>query len=155
MKRSILSQVGAVTHVSCIERRVAKLPDAPFGQLSTGGLATLESLCLMLEAKPVRVMARCSSDSSEVFMHLSNGAQVQYYGAAGATAEEQSVWVEGPRGSLRREGAFIYWRKRGWPKFLPWRLSSSSRGARSADDSALSQAIRRSSEQGSMVTLNG
>jgi hypothetical protein len=148
--------VGAVTHVTCIERQVSALPrEAPYGQLTQSGLRALEGLCRVLEARPVSVMARCTASSSEVFVHLSNGAQMQYYGAVGAAADERSLWIEGPQGSLRSAGAFTWWRKRGWPKFLPWRFSSSWAGHSEAAEGPLLEAIRRSNEQSTMVALNG
>jgi hypothetical protein len=156
MKRRLLSKVGAVTHVTCIERQVSALPrEAPYGQLIQSGLRALEGLCRALEARPVSVMARCTASSSEVFLHLSNGAQVLYYGAVGTASDERSLWIEGPRGSLRSAGALTWWRKRGWPKFLPWRFSSSWPRHSKAAEGPLLQAIRRSSEQSTTVALNG
>src|SRR4051812_34673806 len=129
MKRSSLSRVGAISHVSCIDRRLDRAPEGgaktSFSQLESFGLIKLQELCGLLEAQPVRVMARCSGTSSEVFLELTGNVQIQYSGMLGASHAEQSLWVEGPRGSVRAQGALIWWRKRGWPKFLPWGLQSS------------------------------
>jgi hypothetical protein len=159
MKRSSLSRVGAVSHVSCIDRRLISGPGGaaagmPCRQLMDFGLARLENLCTLFGAQPVRVMARCGEATSEVFLELAGNLQIQYFGALGASHDEQSLWVEGPRGSLRAEGAVLWWRKRGWPKFLPWGLQLRSHlNAGEAQNSALRDAILRSSELGKVVEL--
>jgi hypothetical protein len=63
-------------------------------------------ICEWLGAAPVRVMARCGPETSEVFPELQGGLQIQYYGAIGASHDEQSLWVEGARGSLQKKGRF-------------------------------------------------
>ena len=126
----------------------------PCRQLMEFGLAQLENLCALFGAQPVRVMARCAEATSEVFLELEGNLQIQYFGALGASHDEQSLWVEGPRGSLRAEGAILWWRKRGWPKFLPWGLQLHSQwNAGEGLDPALRAAILRSSEQGKVVEL--
>jgi hypothetical protein len=118
------------------------------------GLARLENLCVLFGAQPVRVMARCGDATSEVFLELAGNLQIQYFGALGASHDEHRLWVEGRRGSLRAEGAFLWWRKRGWPRFLPWGLLLGSQlNAGAGQDSALREAILRSSEQGKVVEL--
>ena len=159
MKRSSFSRVGAITHVSCIDRRIlagaeGAAAGSPCRQLMGFGLAQLESLCTLFGAKPVRVMARCGEATSEVFLELAGNLQIQYFGALGARHDEQSLWVEGQRGSLHAEGAVLWWRKRGWPKFLPWGLQLRPRlNAGAGQNSALREAILRSSEQGKVVEL--
>jgi hypothetical protein len=162
MKRSSLSRVGAISHVSCIDRRLAPAATgnplvAAYAQLVGFGLGQLEGLCTMLGGEARSVIARCSTASSEVFLELSGNVHVQYCGILGASHPEQSLWVEGPGGSIRVEGAILWWRKRGWPKFLPWRLRFSSSAAHppvAAERSALFAAIVRSSEQDTRVQID-
>ena len=159
MKRSSLSRVGVIGHVSCIDRRVVSgargaAAGMPFRQLTGFGLAQLEDLCVLLGAQPVRVMARCDEATSEVFLELAGNLQIQYFGALDASHDEQSLWVEGSRGSLRSEGAVLWWRQRGWPVFVPWGLQLGSRlKSGEGQNSALREAILRSSEQGKVVEL--
>ena len=159
MKRSSVSRVGAISHVSCIDRRVisgagSAAAGMPCRQLISFGLARLENLCALVGAQPVRVMARCDETTSEVFLELAGNLQIQYFGKLGASHDEQSLWVEGPRGSLRAAGAVLWWRKRGWPKFLPWGLQLRSHSnAGDGQDSALREAVLRSSAQGKVVEL--
>ena len=159
MKRTALSRVGAISHVSCVDRRRISgaggvAAGIAFRQLMGFGLVRIENLCELLGAQPVRVMARCREATSEVFLELEGNLQIQYFGALAASHDEQRLWVEGPRGSLRAEGAVLWWRKRGWPVFLPWRLQLRSHvTAGEGKNSALREAILRSSEQGKVVAL--
>lgn len=159
MNRNSLAKVGAASHVSCIDRRVAASPGAgavsSYRQLADFGLQRLEGLCALLGARPTRVMARCGATTSEVFLELQGNLHLQYFGALGASHDEQTLWVEGPRGSMRADGSLIWWRKRGWPKFLPWRLrpSSSENPRGVAKDSRLLAAIIRASEEGKVIEL--
>lgn len=155
MKPSSLGRLGGVSHVSCMDRRtVAPQPGAgPYAQLEAFGLARLEGLCTLFGSHPVRVLARCGGES-EVFLDLAGNIQIQYYGALGASHDEQSLWVEGPRGSLRQAGRWLLWRKRGWPRFVPWGFSSGRHaGSASGSSQTLLAAIQRSSERGEVVEL--
>ena len=159
LKQSSLTRVGAISHISCIDRRRSSGEEGaaagmPHRQLVDYGLARLEDLCALLGAQPIRVMARCSAATSEVFLEVAGNLQIQYFGALGATHDEQSLWVEGQRGSLRTEGAVLWWRKRGWPKFLPWRLQlAAPLKASAGSSSALREAVLLSNEQAKAVAL--
>ena len=133
--RSLRGKVGVISHVSYIDRRPWSdlgegAADIPYLQLTRFGLDNLENLCSLFDADPLRVLARCSRPpwsnaaqctTTEVFLELEGNIQVQYFGSATSSHREQSLWIEGDRGSLRSDGVAVLWRKRGWPKFVPWR----------------------------------
>jgi len=142
----LVRNVDAISHVSYIDRR----PPSDLGEISHGaryaqlvrfGLDQIESLRSLFDARPVKVMARCTEPQSttdrgttaELMLELERNIHVQYFGSTGASHREQSLWVEGKGGSLRSEGANVWWRKRGWPRFVLWRWWPST----SADDSRL------------------
>ncbi len=133
--RSLLGKVGRISHVSYSDRRLwsdldGNTADVPYLQLTRFGLDNLESLRSLFPGNPLRVMARCSRapwssaapcTTTEVFLELEGNIHVQYFGSATSSRREQSLWIEGDRGSLRSDGAAVWWRKRGWPRFVPWR----------------------------------
>ena len=148
----LLRNVGSISHVSYIDRRPRSdlgdgAANAPYAQLIRFGLDQLETLRSLFDASPVRVMARYTEPSSssdvrgttaELLLELERNIHVQYFGSTGASHREQSLWVEGKGGSLRSEGASVWWRKRGWPRFLLWRWwpGSSPDGRRRFADAA-------------------
>jgi predicted dehydrogenase len=133
--RRLLRNVGSISHISYIDRRPRSdlgdvAANARYAQLIRFGLDQIESLRSLFDASPVRVMARYTEPSStsdvrgtaaELLLELERNIHVQYFGSTGASHHEQSLWVEGKSGSLRSEGASVWWRKRGWPRFLLWR----------------------------------
>jgi predicted dehydrogenase len=149
--RRLVRNVGSISHVSYIDRRpradLGVAANARHAQLIRFGLDQIESLRSLFDASPVRVMARYTEPSSnidvrgttaEVLLELERNIHVQYFGSTGASHHEQSLWVEGKGGSLRSEGASVWWRKRGWPRFLLWRWKpgSSPDGRRRFADAA-------------------
>lgn len=145
--RSFLGKVSPISHVSFIDRRpwsdlTGSDEEVPYLQLTRFGLDNLESLRSLFNADPLRVMARCTRapwssaaqcTTTEVFLELEGNIHVQYFGSATSSQREQSLWIEGDRGSLRSDGAIVWWRKRGWPRFAPWRWRP-----RAADDATRS-----------------
>jgi hypothetical protein len=148
----LVRNVDAISHVSYIDRR----PRSDLGEISHGtryaqlirfGLDQIESLRSLFDARPVKVMARYTEPQSttdrgttaELMLELERNIHVQYFGSTGASHREQSLWVEGKGGSLRSEGANVWWRKRGWPRFVLWRWWPST----SADGSRLADAAKR------------
>jgi predicted dehydrogenase len=130
--RRLLGKVGTITDVSYRDQRPWRIdgvaPDAPYAQLACAGLHHIESLSELLAAKPVRIAARCGGPAwrkdprgatTEVFLELENNIHAQYFVASGRA--ERELWIEGSRGSLRSDGRVTWWRKRGWPRFAPWR----------------------------------
>ncbi len=132
--RRLLGKIGAITDVSYRDQRPWRIddvaPDAPYAQLTGAGLHHIESLGELLAAKPVRVAARCGGPpwrkdprgaTTEVFLELENDIHAQYFGSVASGRAERELWIEGSRGSLRSDGRVTWWRKRGWPRFAPWR----------------------------------
>jgi predicted dehydrogenase len=133
--QNLLGKVAPVSHVSFIDRRpgsdlAGRDAEADYAQLTHFGLDNLESMRSLFNADPLRVMARCTRapwsntapyTTTEVFLELAGNVHVQYFGSATSSRREQSLWIEGARGSLRCDGAVVWWRKRGWPRFAPWR----------------------------------
>jgi predicted dehydrogenase len=165
--RSLVGKVGSVTHVSFIDRRPwsdvrGNVDGAPYLQLTRFGLDNLESVSRLFDADAVRVMARCTQapwstgvrcTTTEVFLELKGNIHVQYFGCATSSQREQSLWIESVRGSLRSDGTIVWWRKRGWPRFVPWRWrpraadDAERRFSRSAHASlALLQQVRTSGD---------
>jgi predicted dehydrogenase len=128
----LLAKVGVVSHVSYVDRRPPSAAgdgtgDNPYGQLASFALDHFESLRRLFGQEPVRIMARCGrlpwgeGATTEAFLELEYNTHVHYYGSTAASREEHSVWIEGSRGSLCMDGPGIWWRQRGWPRFVPWR----------------------------------
>jgi hypothetical protein len=165
----MLGKVGSVSHVSCIDRRVASAPGTAAGteytQLHQCGLDHLLGASALLGSVPARVMARSSRPSqraaahgavSEVFLELANGQHVQYFGSLAASHAERTIWIEGPLGSLRAQGKWVWFRKRGWPRFVPWRwVANGARGGAADADAAhaLLEAIVRSDQDGIVAEI--
>lgn len=133
--RRLLGKVGAVTHVSYIDRRLPAGLDEPrpgtaYAQLIHFGLGHFDSLRRLFGRAPVRIMARCETPpwgpggpgaTTAAFLELEGDLHVQYFGSIASNRTEHRVWIEGAQGSLQMDGPGIWWRKRGWPRFLPWR----------------------------------
>ena len=153
--RRLIGKVGPISHVSLIDRRPATDrgggdSDSPYRQLTRCGLDGLSSVQALFGADPLRVMARCGGVRSggaspgattEAFIELEHDIQVQYFGSEESNQREQTLWIEGRHGSLRCDGRWIWWRKRGWPKFAPWRLRL---GATTNTRSRVAEAASRS-----------
>lgn len=130
--KRLLAKVGTISHISYIDRRPASAAGegpvgTPYGQLAGLALDHFESLRRLFDRDPVRLMVRCGippwgeGATTEAFMELEDAIHVQYYGSTASARAEHSVWIEGSRGSLRLDGPGIWWRQRGWPRFVPWR----------------------------------
>jgi predicted dehydrogenase len=149
----LIRNVGSISHVSYIDRRPRSdlgeiSHSALYAQLIRFGLDQIDSLRSLFSAKPVKVMARYTGHpanteagtTAELMLELERNIHVQYFGSTGASHREQSVWVEGKGGSLRSEGAHVWWRKRGWPRFAPWRWWP---GASAGDSRVFADSARR------------
>jgi hypothetical protein len=127
----LLGKVGPISHVSYIDRRpraelgAAANGDKRYAQLTTFGIDHALTLQTLLNAEASSVIARCRADEagvrSELFLTLGGNVHVQYYGSCASDASEQSVRVDGRAGALWSTGSAVWFRKRGWPKFVPWR----------------------------------
>jgi predicted dehydrogenase len=144
----VLGMVGTISHVSFADRRpwtdlpaaqsaVANTDAAQCAQLANVAFGQLVSLCELLKSEPRSVMARLGRPpftelpvgaTTEVFLELHNGLHIQYFGSAASSVAEQELWIDGSRGALRADGKYVWWRKKGWPRFVPirWHFGSTT-----------------------------
>jgi hypothetical protein len=50
---------------------------------------------------------------------MEGGVYVQYHGSLTSSRDGHALWIEGDRGALWTNRAHVWWRKRGWPLFVP------------------------------------
>lgn len=128
-------KVGTVTHVSCVDRLVPRSRnlepvDGDYPQVLKVAAHHFDVLRSVLAANPVSAMARCGKapgneqrhgSTTEALLEMDRNIHVQYHGSLIANRREHMLWIEGDAGVLRTDGGRIWWRKRGWPVFLPIR----------------------------------
>ena len=136
LKRFVSSgRLGALGHISCIDHReflghsdaAGTDPDSTV-QLSLFACDSFETLRRILGVAPVNVTARLSptdGTKTEVFLEMEKGIHIHYFGMVGAVANLRSLRFEGSEGSLKTDGACVWWRKRGWRFFVPVRFGVS------------------------------
>jgi predicted dehydrogenase len=148
-------RIGTITHVSCVDRRargVERLGSAPvdYVQLLAYGADHLAWIRDLLGVDPVRVMARCGrvpwqpaphGSLTEAFLAMASGVHVQYHGSVAGNRDHHELWVDGERGVLRTDGWLVWFRKTGWPRFVP--VAASFRGRTDASSPAGRVAARR------------
>ena len=99
-----------------------------YAQILGVGADDLNRLRGILGCEPVRILARCSSPpwsksgsgaTTEAFVEMTGGLHVHYHGCLASHRQEHSLWLEGDQGVLWTDRTLIWWRKRGWPVFVP------------------------------------
>ncbi len=145
--RRLLQHLGPIGHVSCMDSQPmpsdAGVNYSPQAQLTLAGVGHFGSLARLFDSAPVSVMTRLAGSDAgnpctEAFLTLDSNLHVQYFGSAGAGINEHILWIEGARGSAKTDGSNVWWRKRGWPVFVPVRIWPRLAGySPEADDSAL------------------
>jgi len=124
-------RVGTITHVSLVDHR----PNAGLSrdhvnylQLRTAGIYAFETLRRVLGVNPVNILARCTAAPwhdqqhgtiTEAIVEMEGNIHVQYHGSLTSIGDEFALRIDGDRGVLRSSGRSIWWRKRGWPMFVP------------------------------------
>ncbi len=115
-------RLGPIGHISCSDSRAAgKEAGSSTAQLLRHGGGHLEEVCRLLGTAAHNVMAR-SDDANgiaQAYLELDGGLHVHYSGSMSASADSHCLWIEGAKGSLRTDGASVWWRKRGWRFFVP------------------------------------
>jgi hypothetical protein len=126
-------RIGTVTHVSCVDRR-ARAVESPgageidYVQLLAYGADHLAWIRDLLGVDPVRIMARCGRAPwqskphgalTKAFLEMASGVHVQYHGSLVANRDHHELWIDGERGALRTDGRLVWFRKAGWPRFVP------------------------------------
>jgi len=158
-------RLGAIGHISCIDRcsRIAESPDE-------NGLATdvaaatagrLAGICALLGYEPASVTARLTRNdrvtSLQAFLQVNAQTGIHYFATFDDGPREHELWIEGSEGSLRTDGNSVWWRKRGWPVFIPTRIGlfGAATKSRSDDtgDSRLLTAILKSEHDRETVSL--
>lgn len=126
-------QVGTITHVSLVDHRPnAGAPrdgdHVTYVQLRTAGIYAFETLRRVLGVNPVNIVARCTAAPwheqqhgaiTEAIVEMERNIHVQYHGSLTSNREEYALRIDGDRGVLRSSRRSIWWRKRGWPLFVP------------------------------------
>ena len=129
-------KVGAVTHVSYVDRRARPvqgtfLSQVEYAQVLDVGVHHFDSLRSILGVNPVRVIARCGKAPWSAYLHgsttegileMDNNINIQYYGSLTSNRYESALWIEGDKGVLRADQTHVWWRKRGRKFFLPLRM---------------------------------
>ena len=135
-------RLGPIGHISCSDSRAAGEQAASgAGQLIRYGGGHLEEICSLLGASAHNVMARTDDRAAmaQAYLELDGGLHVHYSGAMNASTDSHCLWIEGAKGSLRTDGASVWWRKRGWRFFVPvhYRRAAAPLSARSVLDRVL------------------
>jgi predicted dehydrogenase len=124
-------RIGTVIHVSCIDRSASRSLDAAgpeYVQLLAYGADHLAWIRDLLGVEPVKVLARCGrvpwrpeqhGSLTEAFLEMANGVHVQYHGSLASNLDHHQLWIDGERGVLRTDGRLVWFRKAGWPRFVP------------------------------------
>lgn len=123
-------RIGAIGHISCIDRRAGHggslTGDRMVDEVVAAGASQLWQICTILGFNPVSAAARFSREGDgaclQVFLQLDARTVVHYFATFDDDPCGHQLWIEGAGGSLKTDGNSVWWRKRGWPKFLPVRI---------------------------------
>lgn len=135
-------RLGSIGHVACSDRHTVAVADP----LLTA-YRHFDDATRLLGVEPRTVMARLRSGPDgramvEAYLEMSEGIHIHYSAVSGAQANAHSLWIEGSAGSLRTDGARVWWRKQGWPVFVPVRVSLFGAGATDDPGGALKTMTR-------------
>ena len=119
--------IGDIGHVSCMDNRRsvphADSQDSGVDELTVRAASQLTEIAKLLILPATEVIARFkrerSGTNTHIFLSLGDKCGVHYSASNRADVDEHMLWVEGSKGSLRTNGPSIWWRKRGWPIFVP------------------------------------
>lgn len=160
-------RIGAIGHVSCVDRRsrAAGLTAAgsELKDLAAVSASQLTGICALLGLTPNSVTARSTHNdritSLQAFLKINEQVGVHYFATEGAGPSEHELWIEGAKGSLRTDGNSVWWRKGGWPVFVPIRIGIVGVPAESksqlADYKDMTAAIERSAGGEGTVSIPG
>lgn len=123
-------RIGAIGHISCVDRRQRDSGSSEdndlLNYLSAEGASQLTEICDLLGRAPAAVTAREAHDDSaaslQVFLRIDEQIGIHYTATFDNDPCGHELWIEGSNGSLRTDGNSVWWRKRGWPKFVPVRI---------------------------------
>jgi len=159
------NRIGAIGHISCIDRRscIAEAPNENTlaTDIAAASAGCLAGICDLLGYEPASVTARLTHNdrvtSLQAFLHVNSQIGIHYFATFDDGPREHELWIEGSEGSLRTDGNSVWWRKRGWPVFIPTRIglfgaTSKSRSG-GVGDSQLVAAILKSEHDRETVSL--
>jgi predicted dehydrogenase len=135
-------QVGRVISATCISRRRRPgkgtfLGTMDYPQIVDVGVHHFDCLRSMLGLNAVAILCRVGNPPSSDYPHgaitqalieMERDVSVQYLGTLTSDRDEYSLWIEGDRGVLYTDRKRVWWRKRGWRFFLPFRKVSVPKG---------------------------
>jgi hypothetical protein len=158
-------RIGAIGHVSCIDRQpriAASSGDTdPVSDIATSCAGGISEIYELLGQEPVSVTVRSRQNervtSLQAFLQVNSQISIHYFATFGDGPREHELWIEGSEGSLRTDGNSVWWRKRGWPVFIPTRIgifgAASKPLSECAGDGQLVAAILRSERDRETVSL--
>jgi len=124
--------IGSVAHASMISRSTYpaddRLAQLEYSQLFAQGAEELEAIGMILGGKPQSVISRSETpawggyrngSTTELFLEFEGQVHLHYQGRLVPEFGEEEIWIEGHKGTLWTDGLRVWWRKRGWPRFLP------------------------------------
>jgi predicted dehydrogenase len=139
-------RLGPLTTMTCIDRRAQPPADLkPWAaalrqpQLVEIAVHHFDTFRYLLDARPVRVAARCfnplgsaykSGAGTHAMIEMEGGTTVLYAGWLSSHRYEYELWVEGEAGALWTDRKRVWWRARGARFFRPVRLDKSVDGRR-------------------------
>src|SRR5262245_11295269 len=135
-------RVGRVSSATCIARRRRPgkgtfLGTMDYPQITDVGVHNFDSLRGILGIDAVAVVCRASNPSwsdyrhgavTEALIEMEGDVVVQYLGTLTSDRDEYSLRVEGEEGVLWTDRKRAWWRKKGWPIFMPVRRVSVAKG---------------------------
>ena len=137
-------RIGAIGHISCVDRRLCA-PGSSDDNLLAEGASQLTEICDLLGHTPASVTARTTHNdraiSLQVFLRLDEQIGIHYFATFDDDPCGHQLWIEGSSGSLRTDGNSVWWRKRGWPKFLPARIGLFGARSKSSAQHALNEEL--------------
>ncbi|RPJ57704.1 MAG: gfo/Idh/MocA family oxidoreductase [Acidobacteria bacterium] len=126
-------RLGRITHVSVSDRRKAAsengwTTEVEHVQLLDRGVDQFDGLRSVLGLNAVSLMTETRKapwspyrhgSTTQSMIEMEQGVHVQYHGSLTAGRNEYETWLEGEKGVLWTDERIIWWRKRGWPRFIP------------------------------------
>jgi predicted dehydrogenase len=135
-------RVGRVSSATCIARcrRPGKgtfLGTMDYPQITDVGVHNFDGLRSSLGVDAVAIACRVSNPSwsdyrhgavTEALIEMEGDVAVQYLGTLTSDRDEYSLWLEGEKGVLWTDRKRVWFRRNGWPVFLPVRRVSVAKG---------------------------
>ncbi len=126
-------RLGRIMHMSVLDRRRAAseggwTAEAEYVQLLDRGVDQFDgfrnvlglgAVNLMTEARKAPWSAYRHGSTTQSMIEMEQGVHAHYFGSLTACRDEHETWLEGEKGVLWTDERIIWWRKRGWPRFIP------------------------------------